>query len=83
MPTLLTTSQSVPASNQDVRYADLSVTRELSDVVSYSLSAGHELKLGVYGDTIEECYVSPALKLKIMRDLTLNTSFSYQNGSQG
>ena len=77
------TSQTIPASNQDAWYAGLTVTHELSDVVSYSLSAGHELTLGVYGDTIEDWYVRPALNLKIMRDLTLNATFSYQNGSQG
>jgi hypothetical protein len=76
------TSQSILAVNQDAWYLDLTVTHELSDVVSYSFSAGHELTLGVYGDTMEDWYVRPSVKLKIMRDLTLTTSFSYQNGSQ-
>jgi hypothetical protein len=76
------TSLTIPASNQGAWYLDLTVTHELSDVVSYSLSAGHEITLGVYGDTIEDWYIRPAVNLKIMRDLTLSTSFSYQNGSQ-
>ena len=76
------TSLTIPASNQGGWYLDLTVAHELSDVVSYSLSAGHETTLGVYGDTIEDWYIRPAVNLKIMRDLTLSTSFSYQNGSQ-
>jgi hypothetical protein len=76
------TSQSIPAVNQDAWYLDLTVTHELSDVISYSFSAGHELTLGVYGDTMEDWYIRPAVNLKIMKDLTLTTSFSYQNGSQ-
>jgi hypothetical protein len=77
------TSQTIPASNTDAWYADLTATHSLSDVVSYSLSAGHELTLGIYGDTIEDWYVRPSVSLSIMKHLTLNTSFSYQNGSQG
>ena len=51
--------------------------------VSYSFSAGHEVTPGIYGDTIEDWYVRPTLTLRIIRNLPLNTSFSYQNGSQG
>ena len=76
------TSLTIPADNQSAWYLDLTATHELSDVVSYSLSAGHELTLGVYGDTIEDWYVRPAVNLKIMRELSLGTSLSYQNGSQ-
>ena len=77
------TSQTIPAENQSAWYFDLTATHELSDVVSYTLSAGHELTPGIYGDTMEDWYVRPAVNLKIIRDVTLNTSFSYQNGSQG
>jgi hypothetical protein len=76
------TSLTIPAVNQSAWYLDLTVTHELSDVVSYSLSAGHELTPGVYGGTIEDWYIRPAVTLKIMRDLALNTSLSFQNGSQ-
>jgi opacity protein-like surface antigen len=76
------TSQSIPASNQSAWYFDLTATHDLSDAVSYSFSAGHELTLGIYGNTIEDWYVRPTLLLRIMKNLTLNTSFSYQNGSQ-
>ena len=77
------TSQTIPASNQNAWYLDLTATHDISDAVSYSFSAGHELTLGIYGDTIEDWYVRTMLSLRIVRDLTLNTSFSYQNGTQG
>jgi hypothetical protein len=76
------TSLTIPAVNQNAWYLDLTVAHELSDVVSYTLSAGHELTPGVYGGTIEDWYVRPAVNLKIMRDLALSASLSYQNGSQ-
>lgn len=77
------TSRFIKAANQNAWYFDLTATHDLSDAVSYSLSAGHEMTLGTYGDTIEDWYVRPTLSLRIIKDLTLNTSFSYQNGSQG
>jgi predicted porin len=77
------TSRSIPAANQSAWYLDLTATHDISDAVSYSFSAGHELTPGIYGDTIEDWYVRPTLTLRIIRDLPLNTSFSYQNGSQG
>ena len=77
------TSQTIPAANQSAWYFDLTATHDISDAVTYSLSAGHELTPGIYGDTIEDWYVRPSANLKIVRDLVLNTSFSYENGSQG
>src|ERR1019366_4727560 len=77
------TSQTIPAVNQNAWYLDLTATHDISDAVSYSFSAGHELTLGIYGDTIEDWYVRPTLSLRIIKNLTLNTSFSYQNGTQG
>jgi hypothetical protein len=77
------TSRFIPAANQSAWYFDLTATHDISDAVTYSLSAGHELTPGIYGDTIEDWYVRPTLTLRIIRDLPLNTSFSYQNGTQG
>ena len=51
--------------------------------MSYSFSAGHEINLGIYGDTTEDWYLRPNVNWKIVRNLTLNTSFSYQHGTQG
>ena len=77
------TSQFMKAVNQDAWYLDLTMTHDISDTVSYSLSAGHELTLGVYGNTIEDWYIRPAANFKIIKNLTLNTSFSFEDGTQG
>jgi hypothetical protein len=77
------TSQVIKAVNQDAWYLDLTLTHDISDAVSYSLSAGHEITLGIYGDTIEDWYLRPTVNLKIIKDLTLNTYISFQNGTQG
>ncbi|MGD0261298.1 MAG: outer membrane beta-barrel protein [Verrucomicrobiota bacterium] len=78
-----TSQYGIPAVNQNAWYADLTVRHDISDAVSYSLSAGHELTPGIYGNTIEDWYISPAINLQIIKNLTLNTNFSYKNGSQG
>jgi len=77
------TSQVISASNQGAWYADLAATHEFSDAVSYTLSAGHELTLGIYGDNIEDWYLRSTVNWKIIKNLTLSTSFSYEYGSQG
>jgi len=77
------TSQSIKAVNQNAWYLDLTATHDISDAVSYSFSGGHELTLGIYGDTIEDWYLRPSVSFKIIKNLTLNTSFSYQHGTQG
>jgi len=76
------TSQSIPASNQDAWYADLTATHEVSDVVRYSFSAGHELTLGTYGDTTKNWYFRPTVVFRVVKDLSLSTSFAYQHGTQ-
>jgi len=77
------TSRFIPAVNQTAWYADLTLTHALSDAVSYSLSAGRELALGTYGDTIEDWYIRPNVSLRIVRNLALNTYLSYEHGTQG
>jgi len=77
------TSQLITAANQGSWYLDLTATHDVTEAVSYSLSAGHEMTLGIYGDTIEDWYVRPAVNLKIIKNLGLNTSFSFQDGTQG
>jgi hypothetical protein len=77
------TSGIVNAVNQGAWYLDLTVNHDITEAITYGLSAGHELTLGIYGNTIEDWYVRPNVTFKIIKDLTLNTFFSYQNGTQG
>jgi hypothetical protein len=76
------TSLYVKAEDQHAWYADLTVRHDITDTISYSLSAGHELRLGAQADTIEDWYVRPNIAFKIIKDLGLTTYLSYENGTQ-
>jgi hypothetical protein len=77
------TSSAVPAVNQGAWYFDLTIKHELTRAVSYTLSAGHELTLGIYGNSIEDWYARTAITWSIFKNISLTTSLSYENGSQG
>jgi hypothetical protein len=77
------TSQSIQTADVNGWYADLLITHQMNDVVSYSLDAGHELNLGIQSDVTEDWYVRPGINWNIIKDLSLGTSFSYQHGTQG
>jgi hypothetical protein len=76
------TSQLVPAIDQDAWYADLTIAHRPTDSLSYSISAGRELRLGIYTDSIESYYIRPSATWNIFKHIGLNTSFSYEHGSQ-
>ena len=63
-------------------YADLSVTHQVSDAISYSLSVGHELRLGMQANTTEATYFRPNVTWKFIKDVTLQGSISYEHGAQ-
>ena len=77
------TSTVIPAVNQGLWYCDLTIKHDLTQAVSYTLSAGHEFLLGIYGNNIEDWYARTTITWNIIRNLTLTTSLSYENGTQG
>jgi hypothetical protein len=77
------TSTVIPAVNQGLWYCDLTIKHDLTQALSYSLSAGHEITLGIYGDTIEDWYARASITWSIFKNLSLTPSLSYKNGSQG
>lgn len=77
------TSRTVRAVDQDGWYASLSLTHDITQAISYSITAGHELRLGIQADSIEDTYVRGAVNWRIIRDLTITTDLSYENGTQG
>jgi hypothetical protein len=77
------TSKVTPAEDQDAWYVDLTLSHAITEAVSYSLSAGHELRLGIQADSVEVWYVRPNVTFKIVKDLNLSAFFSYENGDQG
>jgi hypothetical protein len=75
--------ESIQTSDLNSWYADLTVSHEASEAVSYSFSAGHEIRLGIESDVIEDWYIRPNIKWTIIKDLRLNTSLLYEHGNQG
>jgi opacity protein-like surface antigen len=77
------TSRFIQAKNQDAWYAGVAVVHELTDVMSYSVSAGHELRLGIQADAVEAWYLRPNFNWKIIKDVNLTTFLTYEHGTQG
>src|SRR5664280_362185 len=77
------TSAFIKAQNQNAWYADLTVAHHPTEVVNYSLSAGHELRLGIESDLIEDWYIRPNINWSVLKDVTLQTSLFYEHGKEG
>jgi hypothetical protein len=77
------TSQSIQTSDLNSWYCGLNITHQPTDAISYTLAAGHEVQLGIQSDAIEDWYVRPSIEWNIIKNVTLHTSFSYENGNQG
>jgi hypothetical protein len=77
------TSQSAQTSDLNAWYADLTVSHQASKAVSYALSAGHEIRLGIQSDVVEDSYFRPSMTWTIFKDIDLSTSFFYEHGNQG
>jgi hypothetical protein len=75
--------RSIQTANLDAWYADLTLSHDISKAVSYALSAGHEIRLGIQSDAVEDWYFRPNATWSIVRDLGLKTSLSYEHGNQG
>ncbi|HTI98989.1 MAG TPA: outer membrane beta-barrel protein [Dongiaceae bacterium] len=64
-------------------YVDLTLDHSITKFLNYTLSAGHEVRLGIQSDVIEDWYVRPNLHWSIIQRLALNTYLSYEHGKQG
>jgi hypothetical protein len=76
------TSPFTPAIDQDAWYADLTIAHQPTEFVTYSISAGRELRLGIQTDAIESYYVRPSATWHLFKHVGFNTSLSYEHGSQ-
>jgi hypothetical protein len=77
------TSTNIQTSDLNSWYADLNITHKITDAISYSLDAGHEVQTGIQSDAVEDWYVRPAIRWDIIKNVDLNTSLSYEHGKQG
>lgn len=77
------TSSVTPAEDMDAWYAGLMVSHAITDYVTYSLSAGRELRLGIQSDAIESWYLRPSATWSIFKDVGITTALFYEHGTQG
>jgi hypothetical protein len=77
------TSQSIQTSDLNSWYTDLNITHQVTEAVSYSLDAGHEVSLGVLSDVTEDWYLRSNISWNIIRNLNVQTSLFYQHGNTG
>lgn len=75
--------QPVRTSDLSSWYADLTVSHQVTEAITYSFSAGHEIRLGIQSDAIEDSYFRPAITWSVVRNVSLTTSFFYEHGNQG
>jgi hypothetical protein len=76
------TTRAMQGLTQDAWYLGLTANQDITEAIGYSLSAGHELVPGIQANNVEDWYVRASINWKIIKDLTLNTSFGYENGTQ-
>ena len=77
------TSASVKGGNLASWYANLTLAHQVTDFLSYSLSAGHEIRPGIQSDAIEDSYIRPSVDWNVIKDVTLQTSLFYEHGVEG
>ena len=81
--TFVLTNLPVQTSDLNSWYADLNITHQITDAIGYTLDAGHEVQTGIQSDAVEDWYVRPGIRWNIIKNVDLNTSFSYEHGKQG
>jgi hypothetical protein len=77
------TATSIETSDLNTWYADLTLSHSISQDIIYGLSAGRETRPGIQSDAIEDSYASAHITWKIIKDVGLNSFFSYQYGNEG
>jgi hypothetical protein len=77
------TSTVIPGQNLTSWYADLTLTHQATEFLSYSLSIGHEIQPGIESDAIEDSYIRPSATWNIINGVALQSSLFYEHGSEG
>ena len=77
------TSSSVQGGNLASWYANLTLAHQATDFLSYSLDAGHEIRGGIQSGAIEDSYIRPSIDWKVIKDVALHASLSYEHGKEG
>jgi hypothetical protein len=76
------TSSFILAENETGWYVDLTARHAITEAITYSLSAGHELQPGIEANIISDWYVRPSVNWNIIKNVSLTTFLSYEHGEQ-
>ena len=76
-----TAGTSLYASDFNGMYAQLDLTHRVNEYVSYTLSGGRMITLAYAGGTLDEYFARLGANWNILHQVTLGTSFSYENGT--
>jgi hypothetical protein len=77
------TSTAIKAQDLDTWYVDLTISHQATEFMSYNLSAGHELRLGIQSDAIQDWYVRPNITWNVLKHLSIQTGLFYEHGKEG
>ncbi|NOS71092.1 MAG: outer membrane beta-barrel protein [Verrucomicrobia bacterium] len=77
------TSTTLQTDDLSSYYLDLTMTHDITAAFSYGLSAGHDVRLGVQSDAVEETYVRPNVTWRAFKHASIQFGFSYEHGKQG
>ena len=77
------TSDFLLASDMDSWYADLTIDHQPREAIRYSISVGHELRLGLQADAITAWYVRPNINWRMTQRISVQPTFFYESGTQG
>ncbi|MGA3179822.1 MAG: hypothetical protein ABSF38_05710 [Verrucomicrobiota bacterium] len=82
-PILAPAGESIQTADLDSWYAGLTVSHQAGKAASYAFSAGHEIRLGIQSEVVEDSYFRPSITWMIFNDINLSTSLFYEHGNQG
>jgi len=77
------TSDFLLAKDMDAWYADVTISHQPREAISYSISIGHELRLGLQSDAITAWYVRPNINWQMTQRISVQPLFFYEHGEQG
>jgi hypothetical protein len=63
-------------------YADLEIRHRVNQYSEYTLSGGRTISIAFSGGTVDQYFVNWQANWRILRKVTLGTSFSYVNGTE-
>ena len=61
----------------------MTLRHQATEALTYSLSAGHEIRPGIQSGAIEDTCLRPSVDWNVIRNLTLQTSLFYEHGVEG